>query len=1139
MRLRYGPLEQAGPFLLAVTIDGSHVAGSPFLLHCRPGPPVGEHSSFDETRVVVRAGEVARLLITTRDHYRNRCSEGGSRVSVHDASPEHDADRLNATPSLKKPPDERVHYHEMMLAAGEAVEVIDRGEGSYEARVLLHRAGKRRFLGCVHGVPFDAGAVELLVQPAALHAPSCIPHGDALECFVVAGIPAYLNIKARDMHSNHCGVGGRDWAAGLEVLAPDASVWHTAAPNPLVSDDPSAPAGHYQVKVVAPHCGPLRLTLRPLVHGVPSSDALTIGLLACPSPCDPLRAFHVSGEALRVAVAGEPAQLVVRPRAFGDARSLAARTFGGLRAWIALPGGNVDGGARLQPLRVSRRHAHAATPLHGGFSSGGVDEWEATYDAEVAAEGGASGPSPTACGAGGVPAEESLSAGGFPDGKRRVASWHGANGGWTLVCTEDDLYDIEEWPLHFTSFHATRAAAVHIELFGVPIGGAPFPCTVIPAATNAPKSVVTGLVQSVRAGEPLRFSLQARDRFGNVRWGGGDLVRLMLLRDSTPGGSLGGAAPTKAAQRWGGIVRAGLWTPATSMPAGSEVAAGAEGSVDSRDTADASAAAAAAAEAAEASWGTAYDITAMGAADDVEHAAGASGASPGRRSTGAQAAAAELAAADNSLELLQMRGGSSAGCDVIDHADGRYALTVLATLSGKYTVHTFINDRPAMAPWPYIIRPGPPDAATSELSVGATKGTIGRWVPLHVLARDVYGNVADPASLGAPAGVGEGLSTDGGIEIHVVGGEGRAMPIQPLGEGKFESSVVAPVACLLRVAVTIGGVHLHGSPFELQVNAGRSAAAQSYAEGSGWQRRVVVGDKVSFTIHAYDQQGNPQNRPTDTFMCTLTPRARGNHATQLRTAYLGGGNTLVEYTVDQPGSYVLSVTLKGYHVRESPFNITAGSGFFSDHLAQHKEPPSSPNNLEASGTIAQQHARSLTAIERQNASEARLAVERASTAPTDSDGPVFPHAPLRSSFGSARDGSAAAAARDADRVAEQIRAVRRQAVERGLLLGAEPPLRPPVSPRQAFEASVAAAADDRAHATADSELPPRALWERRRAETAAAAAATEAARVGGSSRGGSSLETRATPPPTGLLRSPESRAREARARGRRVGWDQA
>ena len=36
MRLRYGPIKHAGPFLLAIEVDGAHVMGSPFSLHCRP-----------------------------------------------------------------------------------------------------------------------------------------------------------------------------------------------------------------------------------------------------------------------------------------------------------------------------------------------------------------------------------------------------------------------------------------------------------------------------------------------------------------------------------------------------------------------------------------------------------------------------------------------------------------------------------------------------------------------------------------------------------------------------------------------------------------------------------------------------------------------------------------------------------------------------------------------------------------------------------------------------------------------------------------------------------------------------------------------------------------------------------------------
>ena len=104
-------------------------------------------------------------------------------------------------------------------------------------------------------------------------------------------------------------------------------------------------------------------------------------------------------------------------------------------------------------------------------------------------------------------------------------------------------------------------------------------------------------------------------------------------------------------------------------------------------------------------------------------------------------------------------------------------------------------------------------------------------------------------------------------------------------------------ACLLRVAVTIGGVNLAGSPFEIHVNAGKTSACASHAEGSGWQRRVLVGDPLEFTIHAYDAQGNPQNQSTDQFVVTLTARSRDGYSIQLRPTYLGSGATLVKYEV--------------------------------------------------------------------------------------------------------------------------------------------------------------------------------------------------------------------------------------------------
>ena len=102
----------------------------------------------------------------------------------------------------------------------------------------------------------------------------------------------------------------------------------------------------------------------------------------------------------------------------------------------------------------------------------------------------------------------------------------------------------------FTCYHATRAAAIHVELYGVPVGGAPFPLQVLPSATFAAKSVVTGLARVIRAGGALRFGLQARDRYGNDRWDGGDAVRVLLSACTRPeDGARAEARPTSRSQR--------------------------------------------------------------------------------------------------------------------------------------------------------------------------------------------------------------------------------------------------------------------------------------------------------------------------------------------------------------------------------------------------------------------------------------------------------------------------------------------------------------------------------------------------------------------------------------------------------------
>ena len=54
----------------------------------------------------------------------------------------------------------------------------------------------------------------------------------------------------------------------------------------------------------------------------------------------------------------------------------------------------------------------------------------------------------------------------------------------------------------------------------------------LPAATHAAKTTVSGMVRVLKAGESTSAKLRVHDRFGNARWSGGDLVRLMVLQTS-------------------------------------------------------------------------------------------------------------------------------------------------------------------------------------------------------------------------------------------------------------------------------------------------------------------------------------------------------------------------------------------------------------------------------------------------------------------------------------------------------------------------------------------------------------------------------------------------------------------------------
>ena len=152
---------------------------------------------------------------------------------------------------------------------------------------------------------------------------------------------------------------------------------------------------------------------------------------------------------------GEPAELTLRPRSFGKARTLAARTFEGLRAWLSI-GSAPHGDGTLDttrttpdttrttvPLRISRRLAGEGTVLVDGEADEfGTrcdllpDEFRSSLPAGSAARegvvvsgGGGNGASAAKAAYAACAAFSDVAVGGsVSGGKHAVPSWHGSSG---------------------------------------------------------------------------------------------------------------------------------------------------------------------------------------------------------------------------------------------------------------------------------------------------------------------------------------------------------------------------------------------------------------------------------------------------------------------------------------------------------------------------------------------------------------------------------------------------------------------------------------------------------------------------------------------------------------------------------------
>ncbi|KAL1515338.1 hypothetical protein AB1Y20_001969 [Prymnesium parvum] len=924
-RLRYGPVHAAGRYFLSVSLDGAAVSGSPFRLHCVAAAADGGRSEFRVAAAPILAGERASVRVLSRDKWGNACGGGGACVEVR----------------LLREEEEAAEARPLREEAEECV-VTDLGDGTYEASVRLcvagryklqgeiyHEGGERQPIGLRAATP--PHCTELRVLPGAPFAPRCEARGAPLARLVVAE-EGYLSIVCKDRLGNRCEPRPElRWEARLDRLVPRLTPaaaplvgagWHGCAPPRFV---PPAEADLCLcVRVEAAGCH--QLTLRPCG----AADVLAVRLHACPGAADPA-GFLACGK--RRVTAGEPSRLRLLPRSFASAEDVAAASFGGLRAWLAF--GEEAGGGPLVPLRAHRIQLAARGEARGEGEGEEGGEGEGEEGGEGEGEEGGEGEGEEG---GEVEGEE----GGEGEGEEggvlsvwptsrcvpplswRVVGWEGA--GWE---------ERERWELSFTSSRAGRAVALHIELFGQPICGAPFLVEIEPAPTDSRRSEVSGFVSRVVAGQRNCGVARMKDRLGNWRRRGGDAVWLLVQR----GRHAKRVEPAAAAEEEEARL-APLASRAICGEGGGAAAAAADDGRAGRTHAweDAADGRGEDGEAEEqsAAW--------SGGDSEVDEARTArSGEEGGEECRRRSKYRARRAAAWDAAPLVShipprclakaltsptlppgsLAGGSPKavglapredrsddGREVKDLGDGTYHLAVAVERAGLCSVQVYLGAQPVGAPWPFVVVAAQMSASRSQLVVIKKRRLVGKAIAIALQARDEFGNPA--------------RHEPGAVDVCVLRGEGGVEPLEHISKGRYEALAWPSGAGLFQVGVYVRGEHVQGSPYSTTICSGQTVPHLCFAVGDGWRRRVPVQQTLTFDVHALDEARNPQH-PT-TFLVTLAPRAPSSKVSRLfALRHNGRGVATYGYRVHKEGLYTLSVTLEGVPIKDSPLEFEAYS----------------------------------------------------------------------------------------------------------------------------------------------------------------------------------------------------------------------
>jgi hypothetical protein len=249
--------------------------------------------------------------------------------------------------------------------------------------------------------------------------------------------------------------------------------------------------------------------------------------------------------------------------------------------------------------------------------------------------------------------------------------------------------------------------------------------------------------------------------------------------------------------------------------------------------------------------------------------------------------------AGNNVTFTIQPDGTLAGSYAINTA-GSYRLTIVMTPSGQPIFGS---------PFPVTVTPQTITSAAQSVATGPglTTASAGGNATFTVQARDTFGN----NMLSSDAAIAVSFSDDSGVPLQIASSAAQ----NAADKSQFIVSYVPTNALTTRIAVTLNGSPIKGSPFIVSVHPGTLDPKNCFAEGLGL---VTPKTKVplSFIVITADHFNNRLKTGGATIDVTLKEMKSG--ATVAGSVQdMNNGAYNVGFTLTRSGTYNITITANG------------------------------------------------------------------------------------------------------------------------------------------------------------------------------------------------------------------------------------